>query len=242
MYFVNHNARTTTFNDPSSSGNLHSTMLCLLCCIRPKNGQFDFCGQECRLKAKQLAPLLLAIPRGHTTFTMVENKFQQGWKAGTSCPTVKRVYRIVESQASIDSYYAYLNKYSNQCFRFHGTNRNCQLGDHGHNSLCTSSSCCACSVIKTSFKVSLANPGGAFGQGIYTSSASNKSASYSTSGVMFLTKVVLGKVCEVTKFAQVKSCPSGKQSVVFDRMNGTLNETVVYTNEAIRPMFLIVFG
>jgi hypothetical protein len=39
---------------------------------------------------------------------LVESKFQQGWKAGTLCPTVKRVYRIVESQASIDSYYAYL--------------------------------------------------------------------------------------------------------------------------------------
>jgi hypothetical protein len=29
--------------------------------------------------------------------------------------------------------------------------------------------------------------------------------------------------------------------VVFDRMDGELNETVVYTNDAIRPMFLIVF-
>lgn len=34
----------------------------------------------------------------------------------------------------------------------------------------------------------------------------------------------------------------GNVQVVFDRMNGTRNETVVYTNEAIRPMFLIVFG
>jgi len=59
---------------------------------------------------------------------------------------------------------------------------------------------------------------------------------------MFLTKVVLGKVHNVTGFAQVKSCPVGRQSVVFDRMNGKLNETVVYTNNAIRPVFMIVFG
>jgi len=30
--------------------------------------------------------------------------------------------------------------------------------------------------------------------------------------------------------------------VVFDRMNGELNETVVYTDDAIRPVYLIVFG
>ena len=35
----------------------------------------------------------------------------------------------------------------------------------------------------------------------------------STSGVMFLTKVVLGKVHRVTSFDGVDSCPYGKQSV-----------------------------
>jgi len=57
---------------------------------------------------------------------------------------------------------------------------------------------------------------------------------------MFLTKVVLGNVHKVSRFAEVNSCPYGKQSVVFDRERG--NETVVYTNNAIRPVFLIVFG
>jgi len=173
---------------------------------------------------------------------MVENKFQQSWKAGTPCPNIKSVYRVVESSESIDSYYGYLKTHGNECFRYHGTNRNCGLGDDGHTALCTSPLCNACSIIKTSFKVSLANTGGAFGQGIYTSSASNKSASYSKSGIMFLAKVVLGKAHKVTAFAQVKLCPGGKQSVVFDRMNGKLNETVVYTNNAIRPVFMIVFG
>ena len=68
-----------------------------------------------------------------------------------------------------------------------------------------------------------------FGQGIYTSSASNKyvpsssmrywrwlvtrSASYSPNGIMFLNKVVLGKVHNVGQFEAVKSCPSGSNSV-----------------------------
>jgi len=70
----------------------------------------------------------------------------------------------------------------------------------------------------------------------------SRSASYTNCGLMFLTKVILGKVHNVSAFAEVKSLPSGSQSVVFDRMNGQLNETVVYTNEAIRPVFLIIFG
>jgi len=59
---------------------------------------------------------------------------------------------------------------------------------------------------------------------------------------MFLTKVVLGKVRTVSTFNEVMSCPPGYQSVVFDRQNGTLNETIVYRNDAIRPVFLILFG
>jgi len=58
---------------------------------------------------------------------------------------------------------------------------------------------------------------------------------------MFLTKVVLGNVYTVNEFAEVRSCPPGYQSVVFNRLNGTRNETVVYTNDAIRPVFLIAF-
>jgi len=223
-YFVDHNTKTTTWDDPRLKP-LDTTTSCLMCRISPKNGQFDFCGLQCRLNARRFAPLLLPIHRGHATFTMVESKFQESWKAGATCPSVKSVYRVVESSASIDSYYQYRNKHGNECFRYHGTNRSCLLGDDGHTTLCTSSLCSPCSIIKTSFKVSLAKPGGAFGQGIYTSSASNKSANYTKSGIMFLVKVVLGKVHNVTGFAQVTSCPTGSQSVVFDRMDGKLNDT-----------------
>jgi len=220
---------------------------CLMCRSRPKNGGYDFCGITCRDAARKLAPLLLEVPRGHTTFTMVENKFKEAWKPAnrTLCPPVRNVYRVVETSSSRDAYSSYAKLHGNECFRYHGTRRSCQLGENGNAKLCTSSFCNACSIIKTSFKVSLANPGGAFGKGVYTSSASNKSSNYSDSnkkGVMFLTKVALGKVHNVNRFAEVKACPSGKQSVIFNRMNGELNETVVYTNDAIRPVFLIVFG
>jgi len=215
--------------------------VCLMCRRRPKNGRYHFCGFTCRENARGLAPSILEVPRGHTTFDMVVQKFQKAWKVVEPCPPVKKVYKVVEKSSFLIPYDKYLKNHGNECFRYHGTNRGCQLGDDGHTTLC-SSSCSVCSILRTSFKVSLANTGGAFGPGVYTSSASNKAASYSSSGVMFLTKVVLGNVHMVGQFEAVKSCPPGSQSVVFDRMGGALNETVVYTNEAIRPVFLIMFG
>jgi hypothetical protein len=80
---------------------------------------------------------------------------------------------------------------------------------------------------------------------------------------MLVTKVVLGKSQTVT--AALQSCPSGFDSVsylnfftflhaflpqptshnphvqvVFDK-DGPHNETIVYTDDAIRPVFLIMF-
>jgi hypothetical protein len=221
----------------------HRNSACLLCGSRPKNGKSDFCGIPCQNAARNLAPMVLEVPQGHGTFTMVESKFQNSWRSGsTPCPRVKNVYRIIFDSASVEAYDNYLETHGNESFRYHGTERTCSLGFNGHTILCTSPTCNACSIIRTSFEVSLSKRGGAFGQGIYTSSASNKSASYSPSSkIMFLTKVVLGNVYTVNEFAEVKSCPSGYQSVVFNRLNGKLNETVVYTNDAIRPVFLIAF-
>jgi hypothetical protein len=216
---------------------------CLLCRSTPKNGEFDFCGTTCRDTVRNLAPLVLEVPQDHVTFAMVENKFRQSWRAGsTRCPRVKNVYRIIVDSTSVQAYDNYLWTHGNESFRYHGTERTCALGVNGYTTLCTSPTCNACSIIRTSFEVTLSNPGGAFGQGIYTSSASNKSASYSpNSKIMLLTKVVLGNIYTVNAFEEVKSCPPGYQSVVFNRLNGKLNETVVYTNDAIRPVFLIAF-
>ena len=86
-----------------------------------------------------------------------------------------------------------------------------------------------------------------------------RSANYATNGVLLLAKVILGRVYHVQGFAQVKDCPAGYDSVspigpgwcpfiqyvlqvVFNRQNGQLNETVVYRDDAIRPVFLIMFG
>ena len=52
--------------------------------------------------------------------------------------------------------------HGNESFRYHGTERTCALGVNGYTTLCTSPTCNACSIIRTSFEVTLSNPGGAW--------------------------------------------------------------------------------
>jgi hypothetical protein len=175
---------------------------------------------------------------------MVENKFKNAWKfPNLRKPTIKRIFKIIENKSFLQPYDKYKRRVRNEVFRYHGTTQKCNLGSRGNTKICGSSSCPLCSILKTSFKTSLANPAGAFGPGIYTSSASNKAYSYTNngSGALLLTKVVLGKVNNVSGWNEVMSCPSGYNSVVFDRQNGCLNETIIYSDDAIRPVFLIMF-
>lgn len=218
---------------------------CLFCKCRPRNGRYHLCGKTCKDLATKNTPLLLEAPKGHATFEMVEKKFKAGWKAGSSvCPEIKKVFKIIENNDFLRPYNNYRRAKRNEHFRYHGTKRSCQLGvdGSGQTKVCSSTSCAICNILKTSFKVSLANTSGAFGAGVYSSSASNKAFSYcGAGGSMLLTKVVLGKVRNVTAWNEVMSCPAGYDSVVFDRQNGTLNETIVYSDDAIRPVFLITF-
>jgi len=219
---------------------------CLLCHSNPKLGEFDFCGEACRQGALRNTPLLMEVPQGHVTFETVENRFTAAWDCPKRrpCPPLKKVYKIVESPITRAQYDKYKSQvgHGHEYFRYHGTSRECKLGEAGNQYPCWSQKCSACCILRTSFNVSLANPAGAFGQGIYTSSASNKSSSYADTGVMFLAKVVLGKVYTVSQFAEVKSLPPGYNSVVYNRLDGRLNETIVYEDAAIRPVYLIIFA
>jgi len=242
--------RTTVFPKTPSRLSLDMTVVCLMCHSAPKDGEYDFCSIECKILAMACTPLLIPIPPGHVTFTIVESKFRSAWNdpQGTACPRVRRVFRIIESEASRRLYKAYRDQHGNEVFRYHGTRLRCSLGttDSEKNQYpCMSTTCPTCNIIRTSFKVELSRAAHrlSFGQGIYTSSAANKASTFSgRSGVMFVAKVVLGKVWTVNRHEAVSTCPVGYDSVVFDKQNGQLNETVVYKDEAIRPIYLIVFG
>ncbi|KAJ3540655.1 hypothetical protein NMY22_g4207 [Coprinellus aureogranulatus] len=214
---------------------------CLLCKCRPKNGVgYHLCGKSCKAIATKSTPLILEAPKGHKTYEMVEKKFQKAWHNGTP-PTIKKIFKIIENDAFLQPYAAYKQLKGKECFRYHGTRRQCQLGV-STTQLCSATTCPVCNILKTSFSVALARPTGAFGAGVYSSSSSSMAYGYcgGAGGAFMLTKVVLGTVWDVQKSGHVKSPPAGYDSVVNDD-NGPSNQTIVYKNEAIRPVFLIVF-
>jgi hypothetical protein len=188
---------------------------CLMCRKVPKQGPHNYCGKTCADNALGQAPLLLEVPKGHTTFTSVEDQFRVSWRHSTNCPTVKAIYKIVGSRASMMSYDAYRKAVEtrenfaargrsagNENRRWHGTTRTCRLGDNGQTTFCSSTACSLCSIIKTSFDLNAfgkKTSWGRFGRGIYTSSTSSKSNDYSSNQqqspwkAMLLNRVVVGK-------------------------------------------------
>ncbi|KAF9477460.1 hypothetical protein BDN70DRAFT_881159 [Pholiota conissans] len=216
---------------------------CLMCKSRPKFKRYHLCGRVCKAIATKTTPLILEAPTGHTTFEFVKKKFETSWKSpATAIPTIKKVFKIIEGQNFLQPYDRYKNSVGNEVFRYHGTSRQCTLGTGGNTQLCASSTCRLCCILRTSFKTSLANPNGSFGPGVYSSSAPNLSYAFTAggAGAIILTKVVLGKVQIFTAGNVVKACPPGFNSVVYDQ-NGPSNETIVYSDDAIRPVFLITF-
>ncbi|KAF8797736.1 hypothetical protein BYT27DRAFT_7228876 [Phlegmacium glaucopus] len=183
---------------------------CLLCKSRPKFGRYHLCGQTCKKIATKRTPLILEAPPDHSTYNLVEQKFKSAWQSGTA-PTIKKIYKVIENKSFLVPYDQYKKRVGNEVFRYHGTRQSCTLGAGGNTQLCASTSCALCSILRTSFKVSLANPSGSFGAGIYSSSAASKARGYS-SGAIILTKVVLGKVYD-TSAGTVRSCPTGYDSV-----------------------------
>jgi len=192
-----------------------SRIACLFCKRRPKHRRYDLCGETCKEIALNQAPLLLEVPKCHVTYETVENQFVNSWKSSTTIPVIQRIYRIIGNESLSQLYDKYKRAMAT---KFLDTTER-----HG-----------------ISFKTSLANPSSAFAPGIYSSSASNKAYSYANgdAGALIVTKVVLGRVRKVNDFNEVMLCPPRFHSVVFKRQD---DRTVIYEDDAIRPVFLILF-
>jgi hypothetical protein len=127
-----------------------------------------FCSQTCVDDIDAQAPMILEVPQGHGTFKSVAEQFKSSWRHGTSIPAVRHVYKIVGSQTSVAAYAAYRNAVEargqfvasgrspgNENRRWHGTTRECTLGDKGQAQFCSSPTCSLCSIVKSSFDLSL---------------------------------------------------------------------------------------
>ncbi|KAJ7844786.1 hypothetical protein B0H14DRAFT_2776300 [Mycena olivaceomarginata] len=216
--------------------------ICLMCKQAPKQPQSHFCGASCADDAEKNGPTILEIPAGHAS-----------WRhTGKPCPPVRRVYKIVATQAMQASYKAYQTTVENaghfvasgrssgnENRRWHGTRRECTLGDKGHTQF----------LRIDDFLWGTKTGWGRFGKGIYTSSTSSKSNDYSHNDcsssfkAILLNKVIVGKGCKLTQDStSLTAPPTGYDSVLAER-GGSLNydELVVYTNDAIRPSFLVIY-
>ncbi|KAG2036256.1 ADP-ribosylation [Suillus americanus] len=250
---------TASRSSPTANG-------CLLCGKAVK-GKGHFCSQACTSRAEKSAPGLLEVPQGHDTFKSVADQFKTSWRHQTPCPTVRRVHKVIVSPASIAKYDAYRaavesrgnfvaagRSAGNENRRWHGTTRECNLGDNGNCTLCSSQTCSLCCILRTSYNLNLFGKKtgwGRFGHGIYTSSTSSKSNDYSTNvnssrlKAILLNKVVVGKGYKMTQDnTSLTAPPTGYDSVLAEVVNGgSLNydELVCYTNDAIRPSYIVMY-
>lgn len=211
---------------------------------------------------------LVLIPKLAPFFATVEKKFDKGWKhPNKPRPPIHAIYKIMWSKDSLEPYKRYRASvamsmtakhrqfFGNEKLLFHGTNRCCLLTeDTSRDCLCEIQECHLCRIIQNSFDISkcgMKNKFRRFGTGIYTTSCSSKADDYvvntanrSDYRVMLVSRVAVGRAAKrKTNATELTGPPTGFHSVI-GKPGTHLNfqETVVYSNDAIRPAFLIVYG
>jgi len=212
------------------------------------------------LRALSGAPIIVEVPSGSTVHQDVLRQFTQQWKHPTSVPTVIKLWKVYADQTVIDRFSSYQQGIEqtrgipggNTRRRFHGTIRECCLGDNAsENALCRLNGCNLCRIIQSSFQLAKAGQRtnfGRFGAGIYTSATSSKANDYSSGSAspnkaMLLNDVVMGRAVKLTWTDTSLTQPPQGYDAVIGEPGGDLNydESVVYNNDAIRPSFLIIY-
>ncbi|EGN91895.1 hypothetical protein SERLA73DRAFT_118039 [Serpula lacrymans var. lacrymans S7.3] len=242
---------------------------CLWCRQKEKSGHHHFCSKTCAGEAEALAPFLIEVYPGHEIFDSVAHQFNTKWlhppSPGKKNGTARKVYKIVEKPSfreEYDQYRAFLEQRDhfkgrkgmtagNERRRWHGTTRNCNIGDQDQLKLCNLAVCPVCNIIRTSFDLKYFTKWGRFGRGIYTSATSSKSNDYINNGVthpykaIFLAHVSVGRASiQYNDNANLTQPPNGYDSVIGEpKQGGSLNydELIVYRNDAIRPSYLVMY-
>lgn len=241
---------------------------CLVCHKSPKRNFSQYCTQSCATQAARQAPMLLEVSANHASFKDIEAQFKASWRHSTPCPSVEAVYKVVATDASMGKYKAYRTAVEargnfsaagksagNERRRWHGTNRECHIGEKGHANFCSSQLCSLCCILKTSYKLQCFGTKtgwGRFGSGIYTSSTSSKSNDYSRNVMVtpspwkaiLLNKVVVGKGYKMkSDNSSLTGPPPGYDSVLGETgVNLNHDELIVYDESAIRPSWLIMYA
>ncbi|KAG8816814.1 hypothetical protein FRC18_000807 [Serendipita sp. 400] len=255
---------------PAVVGSSLGQRACVICKSAPYDAAREslFCGYACLKKAEAMAPGIIEIPMSHPKFRNIAHQFTQKWlHTNVAFRPPKHIYIVLQSATQKASYARYKAKVEregnfvasgrtegNENRRFHGSTRQCRLGDPGNTQLCSNTNCPLCGILRTSFDLAFfkVKTGFArFGRGHYTTATSSKSDSYSTNGstssykAIIMTKVVVGRGYKMTQNAQTLTAPpTGFHSVLGEPVQGgklNYDELVVYDNDAIRPAYLIVY-
>ncbi|KAK0236145.1 hypothetical protein EDD85DRAFT_791505 [Armillaria nabsnona] len=227
---------------PSTTNQTHSKPKtdCLRCHKVPKLSDSPFCGQVCEDAVGRNAPTIIDVPHDHSMFK-----------------NVSRTYKFPSDDVEkAGNFKADPNLTAgNEKRRWHGTRKDCNLGDPNSTqgtALCNAPSCSLCNIIRESFNISQwgKNTGwGRFGKGIYTSATTSKANDYihnnghSDYRAVLLNNVVVGKGRKLRQDdPTLTQAPAGFDSVLGER-GGSLNhdELIVYKGEAIKPSYVVVY-
>ncbi|KAI0028017.1 ADP-ribosylation [Vararia minispora EC-137] len=226
----------------------------------------NFCSRKCSDDAINAAPAIFQLSPIDASYKDVEKQFLDQWKHPTHPGTVHKIWRVIATRKAHGKFSRYQLsvertqnlKDGNSRRRWHGTMRNCRLGDEDNEStLCDlvigRRQCAVCSIIQSSFKLTRAGQRfnyGRFGTGIYTTGTSSKANDYvverggSPYRAILLNDVVLGKTKKLrTSNPTLTQPPAGFDAVVGEPGRDlNYDEAVVYSNDAIRPLFLVIFS
>ncbi|KAJ6561846.1 hypothetical protein B0H19DRAFT_1142766 [Mycena capillaripes] len=212
---------------------------------------------------KKKTTRLVALSPQDPTYTQLERHFQDAWTHPKKPkPQVHAIFEIVLTEESLVAFLRYralveisrVPRHANEQLLFHGTNRSCMIGDEKtRTQLCKIAGCLLCAVIRNSFDVAKCGKRHKFrrfGTGIYTTACSSKADDYFT-GVpdspfraVLVNRVVVGNpLTRKYNAEEITELPFGYHSVVgVPGADLNYGETVVYTNDAIRPAYLIIYA
>lgn len=210
-------------------------------------------------------PYLEELCRHDSSYQSVRDKFINNWNGSKGCQ-ILGIYSVVHAGWKAANYANSFEEHRRQVSNrvgggvvqtlFHGTQRACHIGcDDDNIQPCNNSCCHLCSILKSSFKLSHVgtnNRQPMFGRGIYTTSSSSKASQYAGNHyqncrhhAMLVCNVVTGNKEPLYKASHGHAAPSfGYDSVQgMTKPSGSLEypETVVYREDAILPVFVVMF-
>ncbi|KAJ7064780.1 hypothetical protein C8F01DRAFT_1128148 [Mycena amicta] len=217
-------------------------------------------GHHQHQKKKKTKQLLELMDDSGGMYHLIVNRFRSDWRhTDRKIKRIGHIYSINLDQATLDAQKQYLDSITKSRGRvninsnlWHGTSRNCTVGDDPKNlNLCRHPDCCLCQILRGGYKHSKAQSSGMFGKGIYSTQISSKAAGFSTNNgrseykAILLNTVVLGNTYETTKpLRYATKPPSGYDSVygeTGDSSSLKFPEYCVYNDNAIQPTNLVLF-